>query len=110
MFDSFQWYDYARLATIVLALVSLYLLTRTILTGPKRNSPWPVQNYFYAVLAFLILSVVEATESLLVDRSLNNTTFISLLAVVFSFKAVRTKKIADLVVTAVVANRESKGK
>lgn len=104
--DTLQWYDLVRVATATLSFASLYILTRRLLTDNKRKSPEPVRNYFYAVLAFLLVSFVGATEAVLTDRPISSTLFFSLLAVLFAFKAVRTKNITELVTTAVVKSRD----
>lgn len=109
MSSDLQWYDFVRVATATLSFVSLYILTRRLLTDNKRNSPEPVRNYFYAVLTFLLVSFVGATEAILTDRPISSTLFFALLSALFAFKAVRTKNITELVTTAVVKSRDKLG-
>lgn len=106
MLYGLQWYDLVRLTTAVLSLLSFYLLTRRLLTDNSRRSPEPVRNYFYSILVFLIVSFVGAVESILTDRPISSTLFLSVLASLFAFKAVKTKNITDLVSTAVVKSRK----
>ena len=109
MFSDLQWYDYVRLTTATLSIVSFYMLTRRLLTDNKRKSPEPVRNYFYAVLTFLGVSFIGATEGVITNRPISSTLFFALLSALFAFKAVRTKNITELVTTAVVKSRDKLG-
>lgn len=86
-----DWHDIVRLATLLMAFCSLYLLGSRFKVGHKEWNT-KTRDYWFASVLWMLASIVLSVEGLLEDRPLEPRLVCYFLATALTLKALLRKE------------------
>lgn len=86
--DTVQWYDWIRIATVILAVSAMWRLGRSIVKNHQSYST-RLKDFLFVINIALFTQAVGGLESVLLDAPLRYTTVLSFALVVVAFRATK---------------------